>query len=127
MLALCCSSLCSLFYLVFFALLFFFLMIRRPPRSTLFPYTTLFRSRPGRPRLRSHPVGSPAVRGTGRATRSEEHTSELQSHHDLVCRLLLEKKKKKKLKNHKPCNKNITQRASSTQLRSQMHRETTRD
>src|SRR2546430_11101312 len=71
-------------------------MIRRPPRSTLFPYTTLFRSAPGggggrrrvggryRPRLR-HPL---AVR------RSEEHTSELQSQSNLVCRLLLEKKKK---------------------------------
>src|SRR5438132_2853864 len=67
-------------------------MIRRPPRSTLFPYTTLFRSRttpagaapaPGAP--------SPLPRG---GPRSEEHTSELQSHSDLVCRLLLEKKKK---------------------------------
>src|SRR5215218_10956065 len=71
---------------------FFFLMIRRPPRSTLFPYTTLFRSsRPARapgPRPRS---GSLWPRD-----RSEEHTSELQSHSDLVCRLLLEKKKKKK-------------------------------
>src|SRR6266536_3895669 len=69
---------------------FFFLMIRRPPRSTLFPYTTLFRSHPGyglRARLVvSHPY--PLMR-------SEEHTSELQSRVDLVCRLLLEKKKKK--------------------------------
>src|SRR6478736_9369446 len=79
----------SCFYLFFF----FFLMIRRPPRSTLFPYTTLFRSaypacscrRRVRPR-------SPAHR------RSEEHTSELQSQSNLVCRLLLEKKKKKKKK-----------------------------
>src|SRR5438094_2868389 len=66
-------------------------MIRRPPRSTLFPYTTLFgsphRRRRGR---RSSPSTSPAQ--TGRA-RSEEHTSELQSPYDLVCRLLLEKKK----------------------------------
>src|SRR6266496_5462868 len=72
-------------------ILFFFLMIRRPPRSTLFPYTTLFRS---------------GIRWSGRyfgATpwwpapgRSEEHTSELQSRRDLVCRLLLEKKKKQK-------------------------------
>src|SRR5260370_8162075 len=90
----CCRS-----WLFFF---FFFLMIRRPPRSTLFPYTTLFRSdwwpvpiaigfawmgcvllarRPG------HPMGP---------LRSEEHTSELQSHLNLVCRLLLEKKKKEK-------------------------------
>src|SRR5437667_6352716 len=74
----------------------FFLMIRRPPRSTLFPYTTLFRSAGGGERC-----GLPGGRGARgpllqRASRSEEHTSELQSHHDLVCRLLLEKKKKKK-------------------------------
>src|SRR5436190_9767385 len=63
-------------------------MIRRPPRSTLFPYTTLFRSpsRPGSCRPWTT-AGSPP------AGRSEEHTSELQSHSDLVCRLLLEKKK----------------------------------
>src|SRR6266851_5833675 len=68
---------------------FFFLMIRRPPRSTLFPYTTLFRSpEPAPPARPPCPSGSA---GAGR--RSEEHTSELQSHHDLVCRLLLEKKK----------------------------------
>src|SRR5438874_5775128 len=75
--------------------LFFFLMIRRPPSSTLFPYTTLFRSvtpprwssRPGP----SRPSGSWRPRET---RRSEEHTSELQSRRDLVCRLLLEKKKK---------------------------------
>src|SRR5215204_6718809 len=90
--------------IVFF--LFFFLMIRRPPRATLFPYTTLFRPpAPGRHHL-GHPVTHPAHLG-----RSEEHTSELQSHSDLVCRLLLEKKKKtniqnlptkkKKLKNNK--------------------------
>src|SRR5438034_5453056 len=75
-------------------------MIRRPPRSTLFPYTTLFRSRPdeataGRPRIVLGSHGH-RVEGAGRAdARSEEHTSELQSHSDLVCRLLLEKKKKK--------------------------------
>src|SRR6185436_20542589 len=69
---------------------FFFLMIRRPPRSTLFPYTTLFRSREmGRPAVGVHP---PA--GGVDAVRSEEHTSELQSPDQLVCRLLLEKKKK---------------------------------
>src|SRR5215471_21148514 len=82
-----------------FAAMFFFLMIRRPPRSTLFPYTTLFRSAQRPPRgPRCTPVASPArcapaashARDSGR---SEEHTSELQSRRDLVCRLLLEKKK----------------------------------
>src|SRR6266540_6705684 len=79
---------------------FFFLMIRRPPRSTLFPYTTLFRSRLVRPMPpRPGDSGRSALRRFGRPDpRSEEHTSELQSHHDLVCRLLLEKKKKKKKK-----------------------------
>src|SRR5215204_6057467 len=72
--------------------LFFFLMIRRPPRSTLFPYTTLFRSRVRRAALPR--VGRGDRRGDPRRPRSEEHTSELQSHSDLVCRLLLEKKKK---------------------------------
>src|SRR5260221_10919105 len=95
---------------------FFFLMIRRPPRSTLFPYTTLFRSLRRRLRVKSQrrperraireieprrrdaddleqlPVDGDAASDE----RSEEHTSELQSHSDLVCRLLLEKKKKKK-------------------------------
>src|SRR5260221_12197508 len=94
-------------YCVFFFLyvcllvscLFFFLMIRRPPRSTLFPYTTLFRSKavphcvggdPHCPRRRriKWALGLAAL-----GARSEEHTSELQSHSDLVCRLLLEKKK----------------------------------
>src|SRR5215211_8330384 len=86
--------------MTFFSL-FFFLMIRRPPRSTLFPYTTLFRSAPGRPggarrarrgrRSRRSRSGCPRPR-----SRCEigKHTSELQSHSDLVCRLLLEKKKK---------------------------------
>src|SRR5437016_14672740 len=80
---------------------FFFLMIRRPPRSTLFPYTTLFRSQHGHPRARpqrfqrhrrraEHDRWHCSDRG-----RSEEHTSELQSLTNLVCRLLLEKKKKK--------------------------------
>src|SRR5438270_10321606 len=78
-------------------------MIRRPPRSTLFPYTTLFRSqvvadvrRVGRAR-RLRRVRSSVVR----RNRSEEHTSELQSQSNLVCRLLLEKKKKKKKKKKK--------------------------
>src|SRR2546422_7481536 len=80
-------------------LLFFFLMIRRPPRSTLFPYTTLFRSRVEPARFVSEPGGftacpldrSPKLRHV----RSEEHTSELQSRLHLVCRLLLEKKKER--------------------------------
>src|SRR6266516_6824140 len=79
---------CLLIIISFF---FFFLMIRRPPRSTLFPYTTLFRSRAGRRR----PPGRPGPSTAAGARRSEEHTSELQSPYDLVCRLLLEKKKKK--------------------------------
>src|SRR5206468_11722104 len=96
---------------------FFFLMIRRPPRSTLFPYTTLFRSvREGAAGVRRanrrvgedgarrqaeqghRPPAEPPRAAGGRPLRrrSEEHTSELQSRSDLVCRLLLEKKKKKK-------------------------------
>src|SRR5256885_10301526 len=78
-------------------LAFFFLMIRRPPRSTLFPYTTLFRSRwsafaasARRRRAASFPCPAPGPSWD----RSEEHTSELQSPCNLVCRLLLEKKKK---------------------------------
>src|SRR5437660_6332243 len=94
-------------------------MIRRPPRSTLFPYTTLFRSavrleirqrvqqqRGGRDRVarEDHPLNPrPAHAGDQPASRSEEHTSELQSRGHLVCRLLLEKKKKKK---HKTININ---------------------
>src|SRR6266571_8452768 len=83
-----------------FFFLFFFLMMRRPPRSTLFPYTTLFRAA-GRDRLRQRPDGDRGHAGAaGRRAagpgRSEEHTSELQSHVNLVCRLLLEKKKKNK-------------------------------
>src|SRR2546426_12345887 len=71
---------------------FFFLMIRRPPRSTLFPYTTLFRSDP-RPGI-GPPLKPPVRLAVGQRNRSEEHTSELQSPCNLVCRLLLEKKKK---------------------------------
>src|SRR5437660_6365040 len=81
-------------------------MIRRPPRSTLFPYTTLFRSQHIEP---------PGHRRQGRSSRrepqqirSEEHTSELQSRGHLVCRLLLEKKKKKKHKNKKKKKKQQT-------------------
>src|SRR6266550_5122301 len=83
--------------LFFLFVFFFFLMIRRPPRSTLFPYTTLFRSRrrPGSRRTRESPDPSgPDALGTPpwKTPRSEEHTSELQSRLHLVCRLLLEKK-----------------------------------
>src|SRR5690348_18014419 len=100
-------------------------MIRRPPRSTLFPYTTLFRSgKPApspapRPRIQphrgSHVSGGnrwqyhPFVPGGRTGTRSEEHTSELQSPVHLVCRLLLEKKKKKK---HNKIRTNILQHIS---------------
>src|SRR2546428_3215568 len=92
---------------------FFFLMIRRPPRSTLFPYTTLFRSPTSSATKSSGSAGASRTRRAGRASRgrayergprlgaepghtlfrSEEHTSELQSRSDIVCRLLLEKKK----------------------------------
>src|SRR5688572_32990964 len=100
---------------MFFFIIFFLLMLRRPPRSTLFPYTTLFRSVSQRqlPRVREertgrgcatltsgwHRTGAAWLRGQrgrrrdGNQGRSEEHTSELQSQSNLVCRLLLEKKK----------------------------------
>src|SRR3989454_4777605 len=108
-----------------FLLVFFFLMIRRPPRSTLFPYTTLFRSRPPEgnrewiTRLLDAGVWNlhiPQVDTPEQAAevRSEEHTSELQSPCNLVCRLLLEKKKK---------NIDIDQ----TCIRTPSHRDTTRD
>src|SRR5437588_12001160 len=96
--------------LLLFSSFFFFLMIRRPPRSTLFPYTTLFRSLGFRSWfgyfakpfcLQSHLSSRPKATSPRSSrnsqlprSRSEEHTSELQSHSDLVCRLLLEKKKK---------------------------------
>src|SRR2546422_11626941 len=96
------------FSTLFLSFFFFFLMIRRPPRSTLFPYTTLFRScstrsHPGFPLDRGCPEGAlhrplaPMTQADGEEhlLRSEEHTSELQSRLHLVCRLLLEKKKKK--------------------------------
>src|SRR2546426_9220857 len=101
-----------MFAATLFFLFFFFLMIRRPPRSTLFPYTTLFRSlygvrrllRDRRVRHRVLPVtrtsrvpGNSRSECAGRGKRSEEHTSELQSPCNLVCRLLLEKKKNKTL------------------------------
>src|SRR5262249_61330949 len=88
----------------FLILFFFFLMIRRPPRSTLFPYTTLFRSSPSHSAHDSrshHPLLADGrvrpcrhFRHSRGDDRSEEHTSELQSLTNLVCRLLLEKKKK---------------------------------
>src|SRR5438067_4694426 len=92
-------------------------MIRRPPRSTLFPYTTLFRSADGRrtvarrSRDQTPWIGSAATarrRSRPRLERSEEHTSELQSRFDLVCRLLLEKKKKKKDSNIRIKEEDIT-------------------
>src|SRR5439155_25443570 len=104
-----------IFVFLYFFFIFFFLMIRRPPRSTLFPYTTLFRSRFGitaRMVVHQHDAGrrmqdrrqehlarmdDRRVEASDRNRfRSEEHTSELQSRGHLVCRLLLEKKKKKK-------------------------------
>src|ERR1041385_9278078 len=85
-----CSPLQSAAMIVYcLCFVFFFLMIRRPPRSTLFPYTTLFRSLLGQPDAQLDHPRSAADRGW----RSEEHTSELQSRLHLVCRLLLEKKK----------------------------------
>src|SRR5439155_23173955 len=108
---------CSLIHLIFcaaYSYLFFFLMIRRPPRSTLFPYTTLFRSlKAAKPehnflgqtitlvaaveRIREPAIVLRVFRQVSveQQDRSEEHTSELQSRGHLVCRLLLEKKKKK--------------------------------
>src|SRR5437763_11422341 len=97
-----------MFMSLFLLVVFFFLMILRPPRSTLFPYTTLFRSGRAAAKAVRRPTGpveargrlAGAARGAGRSwragairVRSEEHTSELQSPMYLVCRLLLEKKK----------------------------------
>src|SRR2546426_10789839 len=105
-----CSPILLPLLSIFLFFFFFFLMIRRPPRSTLFPYTTLFRSQPLTVRLDPRVHATAAALGQqlalaqavdsalalAVATRSEEHTSELQSPCNLVCRLLLEKKKKKK-------------------------------
>src|SRR5260221_795989 len=98
-------------------------MIRRPPRSTLFPYTTLFRSpvhmanglhvtKTGVEITFTNPLDAATAVDAGNwsVDRSEEHTSELQSHSDLVCRLLLEKKKKKKIGQRTTCESNDTQR-----------------
>src|SRR5207302_10174735 len=97
--AICLSTLIFCCRFLFF-LFFFFLIIRRPPRSTLFPYTTLFRSRDGAAagaRVQAEAgargrAGGVADRTSFSLNRSEEHTSELQSRENLVCRLLLEKK-----------------------------------
>src|SRR2546421_4364555 len=110
------SSIHSLQYIIFF---FFFLMIRRPPRSTLFPYTTLFRSPP----LRGLGEGNDSPWGVApgfhisplRGFRSEEHTSELQSRSDLVCRLLLEKKKHTRVQRHAGNSKPSNRRAWHSQ------------
>src|SRR5436305_8840518 len=95
---------------------FFFLMIRRPPRSTLFPYTTLFRSCPRKAFLLlcSDEQGTPHeyVKVLDQQ-RSEEHTSELQSRPHLVCRLLLEKKKKKRYIHQRPINENSSDNISN--------------
>src|SRR5437016_12540002 len=92
------SSFYTLMYSSMFFFYFFFLMIRRPPRSTLFPYTTLFRSRTAegdgaRVRRGERQGRRSRLRLPHGGVRSEEHTSELQSLTNLVCRLLLEKKK----------------------------------
>src|SRR2546430_12093994 len=109
------SSICADISIVFF----FFLMIRRPPRSTLFPYTTLFRSSV-RKSLRKY-RGRLVFDRTSRAeswvcsldeSRSEEHTSELQSQSNLVCRLLLEKKKKHCDTNVRQCIASISPRSA---------------
>src|SRR5438445_7712889 len=108
-------------HLIIFFLFFFFFMIRRPPRSTLFPYTTLFRSAAPASECRCRPL--PSARRSSfptpdcrSALRSEEHTSELQSRQYLVCRLLLEKKKQKieQLEQNKQHQLRPTQQATTT-------------
>src|SRR5437588_7935809 len=95
-------------------------MIRRPPGSTLFPYTTLFRSKQecsARPCAVSRNTWRVRWRATARARqvlRSEEHTSELQSHSDLVCRLLLEKKNRYRSRPHKPGTRNMSKTGRTT-------------
>src|SRR5438067_5413703 len=91
----CMRSCIPDYFFPIYLFFFFFLMIRRPPRSTLFPYTTLFRSPSWQGHAHHGAAGAPAARCLAAAQnrrRSEEHTSELQSRFDLVCRLLLEKK-----------------------------------
>src|SRR5215510_15328697 len=104
-----CSCFCAGYLFCF--CFFFFLMIRRPPRSTLFPYTTLFRS--SRTRIAISICRRSDCRS--RWSRSEEHTSELQSRGHLVCRLLLEKKKNKHNTTHKTNKKTNQKHHSSTQ------------
>src|SRR2546429_6216814 len=90
-------------------------MIRRPPRSTLFPYTTLFRSHLDRRGGRAHPNERSLQRDAGRGdARSEEHTSELQSRLHLVCRLLLEKKKKYNKSNDAISKRTVAREATLT-------------
>src|SRR5258705_2089094 len=93
---LCCVLPAMLRFFSHLLVFFFFLMIRRPPRSTLFPYTTLFRSTPAHSKMPGS-TRTPSFSATAfiqsSSRRSEEHTSELQSLRHLVCRLLLEKKK----------------------------------
>src|SRR5438034_7425586 len=108
----CCVSFSFVSSVFLFFFFFFFLMIRRPPRSTLFPYTTLFRSESRDDfRLKVSGAAFSTTAVSDFMQRSEEHTSELQLHSDLVCRLLLEKKKKKKKKKNakkkKDTNKNV--------------------
>src|SRR5438552_12826491 len=119
------SLLSLLIAAMLFLFFFFFLLIRRPPLSTLFPYTTLFRSVSMYALVRSGARSYHVEEGStitidrragqaGAAVRSEEHTSELQSPDHLVCRLLLEKKKKKKITPHnESTNTHLTSRNSS--------------
>src|SRR2546430_9168655 len=96
---------------------FFFLMIRRPPRSTLFPYTTLFRSQRNRRQHRQPQHALWHNRIAAHVRRSEEHTSQLQSQSNLVCRLLLEKKKttrpRRQTTTAAPCSLAVQQHGSS--------------
>src|SRR5437016_10969324 len=115
--------LCLLLFccLLLFFLSFFFLMIRRPPRSTLFPYTTLFRSPHCHPNILV--VGSSKsitrVSTSSSMSRSEEHTSELQSLTNLVCRLLLEKKKTKQTNSDSPKTKSSKHKPQTSHYNTQ--------
>src|SRR2546422_1958518 len=117
----CCVAFSLFTSPAYYSLFFFFLMIRRPPRSTLFPYTTLFRSRPDGIGWREAGVhddhfAAPLAR---QQVRSEEHTSELQSRLHLVCRLLLEKKKKTNKNNKTETKPELTSNRRSRALTSQ--------